>query len=93
MTKEEINAIAMKYHNMSEQIRRYGEAKCAFFEQIADNIEDKVFNFEDKEDFETEEDVVEFVKESIHSFENFYDDEDLENMDMFDDLPEYEEDD
>lgn len=88
MKKEDIIAIAIKYHNMSANERRYGEAKCAFFEQIANNIEDDVSVFVDDENFETEEDVVEFVKEEIDTFDNFYDSEDLENMDMFDDLPE-----
>ena len=90
ITKDEIIAIAIKYHRKSNQERRYGEAKCAFFDQIADNIEDNYYEFEENDNFETEEDVVEFVKESIRSFGDFYADEDMENMDMFDELPDDE---
>lgn len=92
MTKEEIVAIVVKYHNMSEKERLYGESKCAYYEQIADNIENNIYVFEDDENFETEEDIVEFIKEDINSFENYYDMEDLENMDMLDELPDNDED-
>lgn len=88
MNKNDIIAIANKYRNMSENEFRYGAAKCAYYEQIADNIENNIFVFEDDdENFETEEDIVEFIKEDIDSFEKFYDMEDLENMDMLDELP------
>lgn len=84
MNKEEIFAIAEKYRNMSDKEKRYGESRCALFEQIADFIEDNYFEFEDNEDFESEEDIVNFAKESMNSFLNHFDKEDLENMDMID---------
>jgi len=49
--------------------------------------------FEDDENFETEEDIVEFIKEDIDFFGNYYDMEDLENMDMLDELPDNDEND
>ncbi len=88
MDKDDIIAIANKYRNMSENEFRYGDAKCAYYRQIADIIENSISLFEDDdENFETEEDIVEFIKEDIDSFENIYDMEDLENMDMLDELP------
>lgn len=84
MNKEGIYAIAEKYRNMSDKQKRYGESRCAQFEQIADYIEDNYFEFEDNEDFESEEDIVNFAKESMDSFLNHFDKEDLENMDMID---------
>lgn len=92
MNKDDVIAIANKYRNMSKNEFRYGAAKCAYYEQIADNIEDSISLFEDDEFFETEEDIIEFIKEDIDSFENFYDMEDLENMDMLDELPDYDDD-
>lgn len=87
MNKDDIIAIANKYRNMSENEFRYGDANCAYYRQITDNIENSISLFEDDDNFETEEDIVEFVKEDIDSFDNFYDTEDLENMDMLDVLP------
>ena len=83
MNRTEIDKIIEKYKRMSEQIRRFGDEKCAYFERVAAQIEDDIYIYED-DSFETEQDIIDDVKETFEDFEDFYDDEDYENMDMLD---------
>ena len=68
MKREELEAIIEKYYKMSENVSLYGENKCANYEYIAGKIEDNIFDFIDDEHFETEEDVVEYVRENYYPF-------------------------
>ena len=78
MKKEQIESIIEKFKRKSSQYRRYTEDKCAYFEQVADQIEDNLFIYLD-DCFETEEDILDDVKETFAEFDDFYDDEDLRN--------------
>ena len=78
MKKDQIESIIEKFKRKSSQYRRYTEDKCAYFEQVADQIEDNLFIYLD-DCFETEEDILDDVKETFAEFDDFYDDEDLRN--------------
>ena len=83
MKKENIETIIEKFKRMSGQERKYGADKCAFFERVAGQIEDNIDIYED-DYYETEEDIIDDVKESFAQVDDFYDGEDYENMDMLD---------
>lgn len=83
MEKEKIETIIEKFKRMSGQERKYGADKCAFFERVAGQIEDNIDIYED-DYYETEEDIIDDVKESFAQVDDFYDGEDYENMDMLD---------
>ena len=83
MKKENIETIIEKFKRMSGQERKYGANKCAFFERVAGQIEDNIDIYED-DYYETEEDIIDDVKESFAQVDDFYDGEDYENMDMLD---------
>jgi len=81
--RNEIREIIEKYRRMSGQERKYGAEKCSEYERIADYIEDNIDTYEDSS-YETEEDVIDDVKESLAQVDDFYSEEDYENMDMLD---------
>lgn len=83
MKKENIETIIEKFKRMSGQERKYGADKCAFLERVAGQIEDNIDIYED-DYYETEEDIIDDVKESFAQVDDFYDGEDYENMDMLD---------
>ena len=60
------------------------EEKAALFERIANQLEDNINDYVDSEYFTTEEDVINDIKESLDEVDNFYSEEDYENMDMLD---------
>lgn len=64
MEKEQIQKIIEKYRRKSMQFRRYSDEKCAFFERVADDIEDNINIFMDDE-WETEEEILDNVKEAF----------------------------
>ena len=53
-----------KYQKRSEQGYRYGDEKCAFYERVAEQIEDNIDNYEN-DIFETEQDIIDSVKEEF----------------------------
>lgn len=83
MKKENIETIIEKIKKMSGQERKYGADKCAFYERVAGQIEDNIDIYED-DYYETEEDIIDDVKESFVQVDDFYDEEYYENMDMLD---------
>lgn len=80
MEKEQIQKIIEKYRRKSMQFRRYSDEKCAFFERVADDIEDNINIFMD-DDWETEEEILDNVKEAFDEVDNYYDDKDDFNSD------------
>ena len=82
MEREDIEKLIEKLRHKSGQERRYGAEKCAYFERVAGQIEDDIYTYEDDR-FETEEDIIEDVNE-IFNEDDFYTEEDYENMDMLD---------
>lgn len=77
MERKEIKELIEKYRRMSQQERRYGAEKCAFFERVADQIEDNIYTYED-DCFETEEDIINDVKEAFAEVDDNYEREDYE---------------
>lgn len=77
MEKEQIQKIIEKYRKKSTQFCRYSDEKCAFFERVADDIEDNIQIFMDDE-WETEEEILDNVKEAFDEFDDgswMFDDE------------------
>ena len=83
MEKVQINSIIEKFRKTSGQEYKYGADKCDYYERVADYIEDNIDTYED-DSYETEEDIIDDVKESFAQVDDFYDEEDYENMDMLD---------
>ena len=83
MERKEIEELIEILRYKSGQERKYGADKCAFFERVAGQIEDNIDIYED-DYYETEEDIIDDVKESFAQVDDFYDGEDYENMDMLD---------
>ena len=79
MKKEEIEDLIAKYRKKSSQELRYGADKCAYFERVADNIEDNLHIYIDDDFYKTEEDILDDVNEGFAEIDDFYDDEDLIN--------------
>ena len=77
MERNEIKELIEKYRRMSQQTRGYGAEKCAFFERVADQIEDNIYTYED-DCFETEEDIINDVKETFSKVDDNYEREDYE---------------
>ena len=72
MDKKELNELIEKYRKMSTQELKYGEEKCAFFDRVADQIKDSIDEYVD-DDFLTEEDIIDSVKEVFDEDDNYYD--------------------
>lgn len=64
MERSKIQAIIDKYQKRSEQGYRYGDEKCAFYERVAEQIEDNIDIYEN-DLFETEKDILDSVKEDF----------------------------
>ena len=84
MNKEELQGIIEKYHKKSERVYPSNEETAALYERIANKLEDDIETYVDIEMFSTEEDVVNDIKSLFDEFDNFYDAEDYENMNMLD---------
>ena len=82
MNLQELESIVEKYRNKSEKIYPSNEEKAALYERIANQLEDNVNDYVDSEYFTTEEDVINDIKELFDEVDNFYNEEDYENMDM-----------
>ena len=74
MERKEIKELIEKYRRMSQQERRYGAEKCAFFERVADQIEDNIYSYED-DSFESKEDIINDVREAFAEVDDIYEDD------------------
>lgn len=84
MNLQELEGIVEKYRNKSEKIYPSNEEKAALYERIANQLEDNINDYVDSEYYTTEEDVTNDIKESFDEVDNFYSEEDYDNMDMLD---------
>lgn len=84
MEKEQVLAIVEKYRNKSQDNSTYGADQCALFEQYADIIEEEMNLLIEDDYYETEEDVLEFAKETYSLGVDHYDREDYINMGLLD---------
>ena len=73
MGEKEIKDLVEKFRRKGEQEYKYGAEKCAYFERVADQIEDDIYTYVDDR-FETEEDIIEDVNEAFDEVDSFYDD-------------------
>lgn len=73
MERNEIKELIEKYRRMSQQERRYGAEKCAFFERVADQIEDNIYSYED-DSFESKEDIINDVRKAFAEVDDNYED-------------------
>ena len=74
MEREEIAELIEKYRRMSQQELRYGEEKCAFYDRVAEQIEDNIYTYE-SDSFETEDDIINDVRENFAEVDEFYEDD------------------
>lgn len=70
MKRKEIEELIKKLRRKSEQECKYGAEKCAFFERVADQIEDDIYTYE-SDSFETEEDIINDVKETFAELDDY----------------------
>ena len=85
MDKEELEKIIEKCQSLSSKYyQRNNEEKASLYERIAWELEDDIDSYVDNESFVSEQEVIEDIKNLIDEVDNFYDDEDYENMDMLD---------
>lgn len=84
MNLQELEGIVEEYRNKSEKIYPSNEEKAVLYERIANQLEDNINDYVDSEYFTTEEDVINAIKESLDEVDNFYSEEDYDNMDMLD---------
>lgn len=72
MERKQIEELIAKYRRMGTQELKYGEEKCAFFDRVANQIDDYIEDYMD-ERFETETDILDDVKESFAEVDDYYD--------------------
>lgn len=72
MERKQIEELIEKYRRMGTQELKYGEEKCAFFDRVAEQIKDSIEEYVD-DDFLTEEDIIDSVKEVFDEDDNYYD--------------------
>ena len=72
MERKQINGLIEKYRKMSTQELKYGEEKCACFDRLAGQIEDSFDEYLD-DFYETEDDVINDIKESFYEVDDSYD--------------------
>ena len=72
MERQQINELIEKYRKMSNQEPMYGEEKCAYFDRVAGQIEESFDEYLD-DFYETEEDIVNDIKEQFADVDGDYD--------------------
>jgi hypothetical protein len=72
MERKQINELIEKYRKMSTQELKYGEEKCAYFDRLVGQIEESFDEYLD-DFYETEDDVINDIKESFCEVDDSYD--------------------
>ena len=72
MERHQIDALIEKYRQKSNQELKYGEEKCAYFDRVAGQIEDSFDEYLD-DFYETEEDIINDIKEQFGEVDCEYD--------------------
>ena len=72
MERKQIEELIEKYRRMGTQELKYGEEKCAFFDRVADQLEESFGEYLD-DDFQTEEDIINDIKEQFAEVDGDYD--------------------
>lgn len=84
MTENEVKAIVEKYRKMSYNTSFFGEDQCLLFEQIADYISDNIYSYINNDFFESEQDIIEAVKNDFDQQDHIFEREDYINMELLD---------
>ena len=72
MDRKQIDKIINSYRAKSQNELKYGEEKCAYFERLAGQIEESIDEYLD-DFYETEEDIVNDIKEQFADVDGDYD--------------------
>lgn len=72
MDKKELIELIDSYRKKSQNELRFGEKKCRFYDRVADHLEDSLDEYLD-DDFQTEDDIIDSVKEVFDEDDNYYD--------------------
>ncbi len=72
MERHQIDALIEKYRKKSNQELKYGEEKCAYFDRVAGQIEDSFDEYLD-DFYETEDDIINDIKEQFGEVDCEYD--------------------
>ena len=85
MNKEEIEYIIKKCQSLSSRYyKRNNEGKAALYDRIAEQLEYDIDNYIGNDNFTSEEEIIEDIRNLYDTVDNFYDEEDYDNMDMLD---------
>lgn len=72
MERKQIDELIEKYRRMGTQELKYGEEKCAYYDRLAGQIEDSFDEYLDNF-YETEEDIINDIKEQFADVDGGYD--------------------
>ena len=72
MERVQLNELIEKYRKMSTLELKYGEEKCAYYDRLAGQIEESFDEYLD-DFYETEEDIVNDIKEQFADVDGDYD--------------------
>lgn len=84
MKKEELDNLVEKCRDLSAKYYPNNEEKSALYDRIADHLDNNTDYYIDNELFTEEDEVIEDIKYMFNEVDNFFDEEDYENMDMLD---------
>ena len=82
MGEREIKNLIEELRHKSGQERRYGAEKCSYYDSVADYIEGNINSYKDDR-FETEEDIIDDVKEVFDESDSFWNDIDEDELDNY----------
>ena len=71
MERVQLNELIEKYRKMSTQELKYGEEKCAYYDQLAGQIEESFDEYLD-DFYETEEDIINSINEQFADVDRDY---------------------
>lgn len=71
MERQQIDNLIEKYRKMSTQELKFGEEKCAYYERVADQIEENIYDYY-APIYETEQDIIDDVNETFADVGDFY---------------------
>ena len=72
MDKKELIELIDSYRKKSQNELRFGEKKCRFYDRVADHLEDSLDEYLD-DDFQTEDDIINDIKEQFVDADGDYD--------------------
>lgn len=77
MDRKQIEEIIDSYRKKSTLELKYGEEKCAYFERVADQIEENIYDYY-APIYESEQDIIDDVKEIFAEVGEYFEESDDE---------------